>query len=225
MPRPRTISDDHILAAARAFFLKDGIVASTRAIATEAGISEAVLFQRFGTKERLFFAAMVPGAAKLDEIFDSKPGRGEVRENVEKCLLKLIRYFREVMPVFLKLVSHPAFDLTEFMKGHDIPMTQIGERFGEYLAAEARLGRVRPGTVHSGAALLVHTAHNLALMECLGAHPTQVAPHAIAGAVAALWDGLKPEVDSTSKRSRGKRQECEVSGRRAHSSENDYPQP
>ncbi|EKE96356.1 helix-turn-helix transcriptional regulator [Tolypothrix sp. LEGE 11397] len=32
--------------------------ASTRDIAKKAGISEAVIYQRFGTKEDLFFAAM-----------------------------------------------------------------------------------------------------------------------------------------------------------------------
>ena len=193
MPRPRTISDDDILAVARTFFLKDGIMASTRAIAAEAGISEAVLFQRFGTKERLFFAAMVPGAAKLDEVFDAEPGRGEVRANVERSLLKLIDYFREVMPVFLKLVSHPAFDLTEFMKGHEMPAMQIGGRLTDYLAGEAVLGRVRGDHVRATAALLVNAVHNYALMECLGAHPADRAPHAVAGAVAALWDGLKPD--------------------------------
>jgi AcrR family transcriptional regulator len=193
MPRPRTVSDADILAAARTAFLKDGVAASTRAIAAEAGISEAVLFQRFGTKERLFFAAMVPGPAKLDEMFDAEPGRGEVGTNVERCLMKLIDYFREVMPVFVKLVAHPAFDLTEFMKGHDVPAVQIGGKLAEYLAGEAALGRVRGDHVHAAAAVLINAVHNYALMECLGAHPADRAPHAIAGAVDVLWDGLKPE--------------------------------
>lgn len=193
MPRPRTISDDEILTAARSAFLKEGAGASTRAIAAQAGISEGVLFQRFGTKTKLFFAAMVPWPAKLDEIFDAAPGEGEVPTNVEGILMRLLDYFREVMPVFVKLVSHPEFDLQEFLKAHEFPAMQIGGRLGEYLAAEARLGRVRPGHVPAATALLVHAVHNYALMDSLGAHDAGHAPLAIAGAVAGLWEGLAPD--------------------------------
>jgi AcrR family transcriptional regulator len=51
MPRNKTITDDEILTVARTLFLKEGVNASTRDIAKQAGISEAVIYQRFGTKE------------------------------------------------------------------------------------------------------------------------------------------------------------------------------
>ena len=58
MPRKKTISDETILQSCRATFLESGIGVSTRRLAQEAGVSEAVLFQRFTTKDELFFTAM-----------------------------------------------------------------------------------------------------------------------------------------------------------------------
>lgn len=58
MARPKTIADADLLEAARAVFVQKGMGASTRAIARRAGVSEGVLFQRYATKQELFFAAM-----------------------------------------------------------------------------------------------------------------------------------------------------------------------
>ena len=54
MPRPRTITDEQIVEAARAAFLEQGFSATTAEIARRAGISEGTLFKRFATKEDLF---------------------------------------------------------------------------------------------------------------------------------------------------------------------------
>ncbi|WP_315791222.1 TetR family transcriptional regulator [Fischerella sp. JS2] len=53
---------------ARSLFLKEEAKASTRTLAKTVGISEAVIFQRFGTKEDLFFAAIMPPEAQLESI-------------------------------------------------------------------------------------------------------------------------------------------------------------
>lgn len=58
MPRPRKIADARILDAARARFLEAGYAASTASIARAADVSQAILFQRYGTKDALFYAAM-----------------------------------------------------------------------------------------------------------------------------------------------------------------------
>jgi AcrR family transcriptional regulator len=118
MPRTKTITDDEILAVARSLFLKEGAKASTRTLAKRAGISEAVIFQRFGTKEYLFFTAMVPPSAQLDAIFSIHPGEKQVIANLESVSIRIVVYFREVMPVFLSLVSHPSFDMQTFLQRH-----------------------------------------------------------------------------------------------------------
>jgi AcrR family transcriptional regulator len=58
MARPPKITNEEILTAARQVFLEEGFGASTLAIAEKAGISEASIFKRFGTKEGLFIEAM-----------------------------------------------------------------------------------------------------------------------------------------------------------------------
>ncbi|MGA2450491.1 MAG: helix-turn-helix domain-containing protein [Polyangiaceae bacterium] len=58
MSRPITISDDTILEAARALFTEKGPRATTAEIAARAGVSEGILFKRFGSKAGLHKAAM-----------------------------------------------------------------------------------------------------------------------------------------------------------------------
>jgi AcrR family transcriptional regulator len=58
MSRPVTISDDTILEAARALFTEKGPRATTAEIAARAGVSEGILFKRFGSKAALHKAAM-----------------------------------------------------------------------------------------------------------------------------------------------------------------------
>src|SRR5512138_2241674 len=58
MPRPQTITDDEILAAARAVFLDRGITATVEEVAARCGVGEATVFRRFPTKQALFLAAM-----------------------------------------------------------------------------------------------------------------------------------------------------------------------
>ncbi len=53
MGRPRTVSDEVILEAARSVFLEHGPSASTQAIADRLSLSQAALFKRFGTKHVL----------------------------------------------------------------------------------------------------------------------------------------------------------------------------
>ena len=192
MPRNKTITDEEILAVARSLFLKEGAKASTRTLAKLVGISEAVIFQRFSTKEDLFFTAMVPPAAQLDAIFSIHPGEKQVIANLESVSLQIVVYFREVMPVFLSLVSHPSFDMQSFLQRHTMPGMQIVNWLTEYLNAEAELGRIHRDNVAATASILFSHLHNLALSENIGAHQTIDTEHAISDAIAALWKGLAP---------------------------------
>jgi AcrR family transcriptional regulator len=63
MARPVTISDERILDAARAVFTEKGPRATTAEIAERAGVSEGILFKRFGNKAGLHKAAMTSDIA------------------------------------------------------------------------------------------------------------------------------------------------------------------
>src|SRR6516162_1391376 len=68
MGRQKTITDDEVLRVARDIFLAHGHTATTREIAQAAGISEAILYQRFGSKNELFFAAMHPQGLDVEQL-------------------------------------------------------------------------------------------------------------------------------------------------------------
>lgn len=192
MPRSKTITDEEILAAARSLFLQEGAKASTRKLAKTIGISEAVIFQRFNTKEDLFFTAMVPPEAKLESIFRIQPGEKQVIVNLKSISLQIVSYFREIMPIFLSLVGHPAFDMQTFLQQHKLPGMLIGDRLTEYLRAEAELERIQPVQVATAAEILLSYLHNLALSEVIGSHHFMDIEDVISEAIETLWQGLDP---------------------------------
>lgn len=192
MPRKKTITDEEILFVARSLFLKEGAKASTRTLAKIVGISESVIFQRFNTKEDLFFTAMVPPEAQLEAIFNIQPGEKKVIDNLKSFGLQIVCYFREVMPIFLSLIAHPSFDMQTFLQRHTMPRVQIVNRLTEYLNAESELGRIQREDVAVTASILLSHLHNLALSENIGVHQPIETERAISDAIEALWKGLAP---------------------------------
>ncbi|MES1025083.1 TetR/AcrR family transcriptional regulator [Gloeocapsa sp. BRSZ] len=192
MPRTKTITDEEILAVARSLFIKEGAKASTRTLAKVVGISEAVIFQRFGTKEELFFAAMVLPEAQLEVMFNVQPGKKQVTTNLKLISLQIVSYFREVMPVFLSLISHPSFNMQTFLQHHTMPAMQIGNELTAYLTAELNLGRIYTDNAAVTATVLLSHLHNLVLSETIGAHQPIDTDRAISDAIAVLWNGLAP---------------------------------
>ncbi|MFH1467652.1 MAG: TetR family transcriptional regulator [Pseudomonadota bacterium] len=51
MPRPRRVSDEQILQAARSCFFEGGPLTPLSAVAARLGISQAALLHRVGTRE------------------------------------------------------------------------------------------------------------------------------------------------------------------------------
>ncbi|HEY9182138.1 MAG TPA: helix-turn-helix domain-containing protein, partial [Gammaproteobacteria bacterium] len=60
--RPRQVSDEAILEAARACLLRDGPGVAIARIAEEVGISAPAVLKRFGTKEQLVTRALLSEA-------------------------------------------------------------------------------------------------------------------------------------------------------------------
>jgi len=190
--RKRTISDDELLDAARREFVEQGYAASTREIARRAGVSEGLVFQRFQTKEDLFFAAMIPPAADLNRLLHHPRSKG--RALLEKIAFSMIDYFRETLPVLLPLMSHPAFRFEEFAKRHpESSMLLLRRQLFEFLVREQRAGRL--GAVDPGAAALLiwSMAHSIPFFERLGAHGGRFDQKLVRAMVRALWDGLDPD--------------------------------
>lgn len=99
MARPRLATDDELLEAARTCFLEHGPSVSTSTIAEHAGVSQATLFKRFGTKEELMVAAMLPcGMPSWVEAIARGPDDRPLREQLLEHAVRITRFFDVLVP-------------------------------------------------------------------------------------------------------------------------------
>lgn len=123
--------------------MKDGVAASTRSIAADAGVSEGVLFQRFGTKEELFFRAMRMPSPQLEAALQAAEEAGSQHEGLHILAMAVLDYLREAMPIILMVFSHPARDL-RLQQGSDQAHLFLGEATGLHQAFRRVLGIEEP---------------------------------------------------------------------------------
>lgn len=194
MGRTKRISDEELLALARAAFVEQGLRASTREIARRAGVSEAVLFQRFGTKTELFLAAMVPPGLGVAGLLPEHAERCTGEESIRHLVLTLTEYFRRAAPVLVQLIAHEEFRFEEFAAAHPgHPLVTLRPELMaavSWLKAERKIGTA---VDVSGAALAIFAAtYSIALFERMGAHGGRMPEMFIESMAHTLWAGLQP---------------------------------
>ena len=104
MPRPKTVSDEEIVSAARDVFLERGPSAPLSEIAKRVGLSQPALSQRFGSKRQLLEAALMPRSlpawvAALEAGPDDRP----FREQLVELAGSARRVLAEALPSILTL--------------------------------------------------------------------------------------------------------------------------
>ena len=199
MARKRTIQNEDLLNAARGAFVEHGFAVSTKEIAQRAGVSEGILFQRYGTKADLFFAAMAPPAdAELSE--QMRGVTSGSAEHLEKIGMIMLDYFRTAVPVLLPLVSHPAFRFEEFaVRNPDAALVTMRRESMQYFAA---IGAV---DASGSALLLMSSTYGVAMFERLGAHGGKMPPRFVRRMLRRIWQGCEvvPKKKSMAATSRG----------------------
>lgn len=106
MARPRRISDAQIQDAARATFLEHGPSAPVALVAEKLGVSQAALFHRVGSKERLLREALCPGAPAAAAVLARGPDRARsVRDQLVPILDELLAFHRAIVPGLVVLRS------------------------------------------------------------------------------------------------------------------------
>ncbi|MCB2197942.1 TetR/AcrR family transcriptional regulator [bacterium] len=189
--RTKRLTDEELLAKARDHFIQKGSRASTREIAKEAGISESVIYQRFPTKDRLFFAAMTPPPMDVESLLKSLPPDGDTLLQLEAIAIRMMDYFREIMPVLLQLVTHPRFDMQVFSEGHpDSAFENMHDGIMYYLRKLVSRDVLREDQLAPTATILFATFHNLAFLERLGLHGGSFPEEEIRTIVRTLWYGI-----------------------------------
>ena len=191
LARPRRIEDETLLEAARKVFVEKGAAATTREIAERAGVSEGLLFQRYHTKADLFFAALAPPAADPVAILRSDARGTDACQSLEEAALRMLAYFREVMPLLLTLVSHPSFDPERFFR-HEAPASLQSwiHSLVDFIDAQQGAGSQRTGA-HDAAVLLTCALFGAALIDTAGIHGDALPDDTVRGMVRSLWNGIE----------------------------------
>jgi AcrR family transcriptional regulator len=196
MSRPKQLSDEALLAAAREVFVAKGYGGSTRAIARRAGVSEAVLYQRHRTKLDLFFAAMVPPPFDLTSRVAERGRGAELGRGLEAMALQVMAYFRGIMPVLMQLVTHPSFSLEQLAARHaEMPLHKLHAAVAGHLEEQRRRGTVGGSrkALDLAALTLVAALHSLALFERMGAHGGAMTDDVVCGVARLVVAGLRPK--------------------------------
>lgn len=196
MARPITITDEQILAAARAVFLRDGFNASTVEIAQRAGVAEGTLFRRFTTKEGLFQAALrAPAVPSWVRELDNLSGQGNLRDNLMRIVREIIHFAQERIPFVMLRWSHkPSSPAPVPPDEGESAIARDRRRLAQFLQEEVDRGRLRSCQVEMVARLLLGPCLNLVLDSVVNKQPltAEEIERFTADLVETLWQGIAP---------------------------------
>jgi AcrR family transcriptional regulator len=190
MGRPKTISDDEVLRIARKIFRKQGHTATTREIALEAGISEAILYQRFGSKEELFFTAMLTMDLDIESMLGPEDPLDDAKTYVHKVVMRLGKHFVEAIPLGLRVMMHPSFDPSMLSKVQPGGPAILRESLADRLSSLARRGELATQNVNAAAIVLLSLAHDWALRQMHWG--SSKSARELNDMIDVIWQGLRP---------------------------------
>lgn len=201
MGRPKSISDEDLLAVARTEFLRNGAFGSTKEIARRAGISEAALFKRYSTKAQLFLAALVPPTPGIEPVVARAQASRTARAGVHMLAEAVLDYFRVAIPMILPMITQREFGDTSLPRNFQTnPATTLLATVASHYRAESARGRIRATDPDAAAAALVSAMHSVVLFEIMGFHGGTMPRTAIRAMVDAMWDGLEPAAGTKTKK-------------------------
>jgi len=197
MARPRQVTDEQILAAARRCFLSDGPGVPTSAIAEELGISQAALFKRFGTKQRLIVrACCLESVPDWITGLDIPPEADRpIRPQLVAIGMLLVDFMRQLAPRLAVLKAN-GIDPREMLKEFDVPPPVLGHRsLSRWLRMAVANGQLRECDADTVAFQLMGAIHGRTMLDqFVGEHLPAMDPETyVTEIVGVMLDGLMPE--------------------------------
>jgi len=167
--RPRSISDEQIIEAARSAFLDKGMAATTAEIAKLAGVSEGTIFKRFATKNDLFLAAMgMPKVPPFAVNLERRPETGELREELYDICSEIYDFFTELIPKAVMVMSCKISPKDVFAAQGDPAPAKAVRALTNFLVREQKAGRIRNCDPEIVARTLLCAVHFFAWAEHSG---------------------------------------------------------
>lgn len=197
MGRTRTIDDAALLAAAARLFRERGHTVSTREIARAVGMSEAVLYQRFGSKDDLFFASMTPGPVDVEALLEGAEAvrsADDARAYLQTLAKRIGDLLAHLMPTFLQVLAYPATDSQKMRRWHQaLPFEPLSGGLSSRFRALRDGGHICAADPAASAHVFLATVHSAVLVGRVTGHAVHGMPGAAFSAlVDALWQGLAP---------------------------------
>jgi AcrR family transcriptional regulator len=193
MGRPREVTDEQIVIAARRCFFEHGAAVSAVDIGRELGVSHTTLFNRFGSKEALLIAALgpraqVPWVAALESGPDARPMREQLIEHA-----KVISAYFQELQAGLALLRAAGVAADKTYRGRTSePPVQAFRALSGWLRRGQRQGRLAKCNVETLAATVLGALHGWASTArvCgLSTAPTAGERH-LERFIELLWNGI-----------------------------------
>jgi AcrR family transcriptional regulator len=160
----------YILEAAERMLQTKGLARLTnKDIIEAAGCAEGTLYNHFATKEALILAAIEENQPDFFTVVgDDRIGERSIEENVQEIARAAIRYYQKLLPLTTALFAD--MDLLAhfrlWMQEHQRGPLGLYEIVANYVAAEQRLGRLKPEIEpFAFAALLLGPCHQYAFIQ------------------------------------------------------------
>ncbi len=194
MGRPKEVTDEQIVVAARRCFLERGAGVSAADIARELGVSHTTLFNRFGSKEALMIAALappqiLPWAARLSEGPDERP----IREQLIEIGVVMSDYFTHLAAGLSVLRAAGIGPEKLFRRGSEPPPVQAFRALSGWLKRARRRGLIGDVDIAALTSTMIGALHNRSFTRSMSDRPSPGVGRAwVARFVDLLWSGIAP---------------------------------
>ena len=194
MARPKEISTEQVLNAARDVFLEHGLAGTTAEVARRAGISEGSIFRRFPTKKDLFHASMgFPSEPPFLETIEALKGKDDLRDNLVLICSEILEFFIELVPKSVMLLSARSIKPADVFRGQKEPPPVRGMRaMASFLEHAQKAGAIGSCNTEIIARMLMGALHSYAFFQVSGINERVPMPAEtyVCGVVDTVLDGI-----------------------------------
>jgi AcrR family transcriptional regulator len=175
MARPPKITTEEIITVARQVFLEQGAGASTLLIAERAGISEAAIFKRFGTKQALFMASMgISDNHPWVSVLSKGTPTPEIRKDLIEICSQILEVYQEVMPRVLMMMNQGNTSFPPPML--EPPPIRDAQLLAGYLDRAIDKGYIKPCNAIVVSHIIIGGINSYVIMQNMPKLPFPVSP-------------------------------------------------
>ena len=194
--RPKKFSDEDLLSLTRSCLLREGGNLSTQRIADELGVSQAMLFKRFGTKQRLLTMALAPPnriQSLLNSLEESATDAPVMEQLMERCRL-MLQFYNYMVPGLMILQSLGLID-KNMLREKDAPPVRARRAMTNWIGELQEKQRIRSCSAESIALSLIGAMYHRAFRQHILQDSTMEESETtfIQSTVELFWLGLIPE--------------------------------